>query len=157
MPNSNADFSGLLLPGGVIPALPAFSRHAALQALARAAGEQLGQPWQSVHDRLPSGEALNDTAIGGGVAIPHVRLACLTGCAVIVARLPEPIDWQASDGEPVDVLVLLLSPEQAGADHLKALARISRRLREPATLPALRGAADAAEMLAALTPETVAG
>jgi PTS system nitrogen regulatory IIA component len=72
----------------------------------------------------------------------------------LVARLPQPVDWQANDGEPVDTLVLLLSPEDTGADHLKALARISRTLRDPATLPALRAAETGEAMLAALARTT---
>jgi PTS system nitrogen regulatory IIA component len=91
------------------------------------------------------------------VAIPHTRLPNLASCAVIVARLPQPIDWQAADGEPVDILVLLLSPDDNGADHLKALARISRTLRDPATVPALRVADTMDDMRAVLMPETVDG
>ncbi len=157
MPNSGAGFAGLLLADGVIPRLPAFAKDAALKTLAREAGDQLGLPWQLIHERLRTREALGATGFGGGVAIPHTRLPDLASCAVIVARLPQPIDWQATDGEAVDILVLLLSPDDSGADHLKALARISRSLRDPATLPALRSADSADEMRAALLPETVDG
>jgi PTS system nitrogen regulatory IIA component len=156
MPNSGTGFAGLLLPGGVIPTLPAFAKDAALKTLAREAGDRLGMPWLIIHERLHTREALGATGFGSGAAIPHTRLAGLTACGVLVARLPQPIDWQAPDGEPVDVLVLLLSPEDSGADHLKALARISRTLRDPATLPALRAAPSAVEMHAALLPQTAA-
>jgi PTS system nitrogen regulatory IIA component len=155
MPNSGTGFDGLLLPGGVIPALPAFSKDAALKALAREAGERLGLSWLAIFERLHTREALGATGFGGGAAIPHARLPGLERCTVIVARLPQPIDWQALDGQQVDVLVLLLSPEESGADHLKALARISRTLRDPATLPALRAADGEAAMRAALLPEAV--
>jgi nitrogen PTS system EIIA component len=150
MPNSGAGFTGLLLADGVIPDLPAFARDAALKALARAAGDCLGLPWLTIHEPLRTREALGPTGFGGGAAIPHARMAGLSACAVLVARLPQPIDWQALDGEPVDVLVLLLSPEGAGADHLKALARISRTLREPGFLSALRAAETADAMRAVL-------
>jgi nitrogen PTS system EIIA component len=150
MPNSGAGFADLLLADGAIPALAAFGKDAALRALAREAGARLGMPWLLIHDRLRTREALGPTGFGGGVAIPHARLAGLKGCVALVARVPEPIDWQANDGEAVDILVLLLSPEDAGADHLKALARISRTLRDPVTLPALRAAETREAMLAPL-------
>lgn len=150
MPSTPAGFADLLLPDGVIPELPALSRDAALQALAREAGSRLGQPWFRIHERLRTREALGSTAFGAGVAIPHTRLPGLAACAVLVARLPQPMDWQAADGAPVDLLVLLLSPETTGADHLKALARISRTLREPGLLLALRQAGDAPGMTAVL-------
>ncbi|WP_164156433.1 PTS sugar transporter subunit IIA [Sandarakinorhabdus rubra] len=154
MPNSGAGFADLLVADGVIPLLPAFAKDAALKALARAAGDRLGTPWLMIHERLHIREQLGATGFGGGAAIPHARLPGLSGCVALVARLPQPIDWQATDGEPVDVLVLLLSPESAGADHLKALARISRTLRDPRTMPALRTADTAADMMAALAPVT---
>jgi PTS system nitrogen regulatory IIA component len=156
MPNSGTGFQGLLLADGVIPQLPAFAKDAALKALAREAGVRLGLSWAMIHERLHMREALGATGFGNGAAIPHTRLQGLDACAVLVARLPQPIDWQAMDGQPVDVLVLLLSPEDVGADHLKALARISRTLRDPAVLPALRAAETAAAMRAALVPEVAA-
>ena len=143
-------FAGLLAADRVIPVLPAFAKDAALLALARHAADVLGHPALLIHERLRTREALGATGFGGGAAIPHARLPGLTACVAIVARLPQPIDWGAVDGELVDALVLLLSPESAGAEHLKALARISRTLRDPATLPALRAAHDADAMLAVL-------
>jgi nitrogen PTS system EIIA component len=150
MPNSGASFADLLLADGTIPLLAAFGKDAALRALAREAGVRLGMPWLLIHERLRTREALGPTGFGGGVAIPHARLAGLKACVALVAKVPEAIDWQANDGEAVDTLVLLLSPEDAGADHLKALARISRSLRDPATLPALRAAQSSDAMLEAL-------
>lgn len=146
-------FAGLVVSGGLIPALPVLAKDAALLALARHAAPLVNQSALLIQERLRTREALGPTGFGGGAAIPHARLPGLARCSALVARLPQPIDWGAIDGEPVDVLVLLLSPEAAGADHLKALARISRSLRDPATLPALRGASDAGEMLAVLASE----
>ncbi|MBU6164858.1 MAG: PTS sugar transporter subunit IIA [Alphaproteobacteria bacterium] len=140
----SAGFAGLLLPNGVIPLLAAFSRDAVLMALARHAATELGLPDMLVKEALRTREALGSTSFGAGVAIPHARLAGLDRCHAVIARLPQPIDWQSSDGQPVDVAVLLLSPDGPGTDHLKALARISRCLRDPATLPGIRAAADAA-------------
>ena len=155
MPNSGAGFADLLLQDGAIPVLPAFAKEAALKALAREAGARLDRPWLLIHERLRTREALGPTGFGGGVAIPHARLPGLSRCVALVARLPQSVDWQANDGEPVDILVLLLSPEDAGADHLKALARISRTLRDTATLPALR-AAETGEAMQAILARTPA-
>lgn len=149
-------FAGLVPAGGVIPELPVLAKDAALLALAHRAAALVGHSALLIHERLCTREALGPTGFGGGVAIPHARLAGLPGCVALVARLPQPIDWKAMDGQPVDMLVLLLSPEGAGVDHLKALARISRSLRDPATLPALRSAADADALLAALDGRTAA-
>ncbi|WP_310474258.1 PTS sugar transporter subunit IIA [Sandarakinorhabdus sp.] len=147
-------FAGLVAAGGVIPQLPALSKEAALLALGRLAADLVGQSALIIHERLRTREALGPTGFGGGVAIPHARLAGLSACVALVARLPQPIDWGAVDGQPVDLLVLLLSPETAGADHLKALARISRALRDPEMVPALRAADTEAAMLAALAART---
>ncbi len=77
-------------------------------------------------------ERLGSTGLGRGVAIPHVKLKSLTGIVTLFARLAKPIDFESQDGEPVDLIFLLLAPDHAGGDHLKALARISRLVREPA-------------------------
>ncbi|MEI6484693.1 MAG: PTS sugar transporter subunit IIA [Sphingomonadales bacterium] len=151
MPNSvQPGFASLVMADGLIADLPAFSKEAALMVLARRAGELLGQPVPLIHERLRTREALGTTGFGGGAAIPHARLPGLEGCVAMVARLSQPIDWGTIDGDPVDVLVLLLSPETSGADHLKALARISRSLRDPATVPALRAATTAEAMRVAI-------
>jgi nitrogen PTS system EIIA component len=152
--SQSTGFAGLVAADGLIPELPVLAKDAALLALARHAAPLVGQSALLIHERLRTREALGPTGFGGGAAIPHARLHGLASCAALVARLPQPIDWGAIDGEPVDVLVLLLSPEGAGADHLKALARISRSLRDPATLPALRAAHTANAMLAAIASET---
>ena len=148
-------FAGLVVAGGLIPDMPALAKDAALLALSRHAAALVGQSAVLIHERLRTREALGPTGFGGGAAIPHARLSGLSSCVALVARLPQPIDWGAVDGEPVDILVLLLSPEGAGADHLKALARISRSLRDPGVLPALRVARDADDMLAVLASETL--
>ena len=147
-------FADLVVAGGLIIDLPAPSKDDALLALSRHAATLVGQPALLIQERLRTREALGPTGFGRGAAIPHARLPGLAGCRALVARLRQPIDWEAIDGQPVDMLVLLLSPEDAGADHLKALARISRSLRDPATLPALRAARHADDMLAALSSDT---
>ncbi|MET0157057.1 MAG: PTS sugar transporter subunit IIA, partial [Methyloceanibacter sp.] len=96
-------------------------------------------------------ERLGSTGIGEGLAIPHGKLADLDRLFGLAARLEKPIDFDALDGQPVDVIFLLLAPEGAGADHLKALARISRLLRDGAAVEKLRAARDAAALYAVLT------
>ncbi|HZT49110.1 MAG TPA: PTS sugar transporter subunit IIA, partial [Hyphomicrobiaceae bacterium] len=88
-------------------------------------------------------------------AVPHGRLAALRKILSVFARLEEPIEFEALDGEPVDLIFLLLAPEHAGADHLKALARISRLLREPATIDKLRASRDRAALYSVLTEPAV--
>ncbi|WP_353198231.1 PTS sugar transporter subunit IIA [Sandarakinorhabdus sp.] len=148
-------FAGLVVADGVFPALEALSRDAALLALARAAAAHTDAPASALQAMLVAREAAASTGGGGGVAIPHARLPGLPRCIVLLARLPVAVDWLAVDGQPVDVLVLLLSPAEADVDHLKALARIGRTLRHPETLPALRSARTAAAMLAAVSLESV--
>ena len=95
--------------------------------------------------------ALPSTGIGHGIAIPHGKLAKVDRLFGLFARLEKPIDFEALDGEPVDLVFLLVAPEAAGADHLKALARVARVLRDPATTQKLRAARDADAMYAVLT------
>lgn len=146
-------FAGLVAPEGFFPVLPALSRDAALLGLAHAAAGVTGLPVLGIRDRLLAREAAGSTACGAGAAIPHARLPGNDACVALVARLPRPIDWYAVDGRPVDLLVLLLSPIGNDSDHLKALARISRTLRDAETLAALRAADSRDAMRAAIAPQ----
>jgi PTS system nitrogen regulatory IIA component len=96
-------------------------------------------------------ERLGSTGLGRGIAIPHVKLKGLPGIVTLFARMAKPIDFESQDGEPVDLLFLLLAPDHAGGDHLKALARISRLVREPAAIERLRSASDATALKRILT------
>ena len=96
-------------------------------------------------------ERLGSTGIGEGLAIPHGKLADLDRLFGLAARLEKPIDFDALDGQPVDVIFLLLAPEGAGADHLKALARVARALREPGMLDRIRKTRDADALYAVLS------
>jgi PTS system nitrogen regulatory IIA component len=144
-------FADLVPPGGCEPLLPANSKDMVLALLAERAAALCGLPAVQIRERLALREALGPTGFGGGTAIPHARLPGLAHCLVVLARLPAPVDYAALDGAPVDVVALLLSPEAAGAEHLKALARISRTLRDAQIMAAVRAAPDAAAMLAAVT------
>ena len=104
-----------------------------------------------VFETLNRREKLGSTGLGQGIAIPHGRLSSINRVHGLFARLVAPIDFDSPDNEPVDLVFVLLAPDHAGADHLTALARISRLLREPVTLAKLRGTATAEGLYAILT------
>ncbi|GJD95920.1 PTS IIA-like nitrogen regulatory protein PtsN [Methylobacterium iners] len=106
---------------------------------------------QAVFETLLQRERLGSTGIGEGVAIPHGKLPGLDRLFGLVARLERPVDFEALDGQPVDIAFLLLAPEGAGAEHLKALAQVARLLREPGILERIRAARDASALYALLT------
>src|SRR5690606_14444071 len=109
-----------------------------LTELAACASRFCGLQERDIFDVLLQRERLGSTGLGQGVAIPHGKMAGLKQIVGVFARLAEPVDFDAADGEPVDIVFLLLAPEGAGADHLKALARISRLLREGSAVEKLR-------------------
>lgn len=145
------DLGDLISPDAVVAELRAKSKKQALQALAETAADLTGLPEREIFDTLLQRERLGSTGIGQGVAIPHGKLANLGKITAIFARLAEPIDFEAVDGQPVDLVFVLLAPENAGADHLKALARISRLLRETSSMEKLRSSKDEAALYAILT------
>ena len=121
-------------------ALPGGSKRSLMKQLADLAGQRIGAKPADVLAGLNEREQLGSTGFGQGVAIPHAKIDGLTGIYGLFARLSEPVDYKAIDGRPVDLVFLLLSPPDAGAEHLKALASISRVTRDAATLERLRGA-----------------
>ncbi len=125
-------------------------RTAALNWLVDRAADRTGIDADAIIERVMLREALGSTAFGGGVAIPHARIDGLASVVVEIAVLANPVAFNAIDDQPVDIVVLMLSPATAGADHLKALARISRTLRDPARLAAMRAAVDIAALRDAL-------
>jgi PTS system nitrogen regulatory IIA component len=143
----------LLTPESVIPVLTATSKKQALQELAHVAAQRTGMTERQIFDVLLERERLGTTGVGRGVAIPHGKLPELDRIYGVFARTEHKIDFDAIDGEPVDLLFLLLAPEGAGADHLKALARVSRLLRDAATCAKLRAAKDNRALYAVLTAE----
>lgn len=120
--------------------LPGGSKKALLQQLANLAGQRLYRDPSAILASLSEREHLGSTGFGHGVAIPHGKVEGLKQIYCLFARLAEPIDYKAIDGRPVDLVFLLLSPPDAGAEHLKALAAISRVTRHAATLEKMRGA-----------------
>jgi PTS system nitrogen regulatory IIA component len=150
------ELGDLITPEAVIPALHAKTKKQVLHDLAEKAAALTGVSARDIFETLLQRERLGSTAVGRGIAIPHGRLAALKRIVSVFARLEQPIDFDAVDGEPVDLIFLLLAPEHAGADHLKALAKISRLLREPQTIERLRASHDRAALFSALTqPVTV--
>jgi PTS system nitrogen regulatory IIA component len=140
-----------LAPAAVMPALRASGKKQALQELSGVAARQTGLDERAIYDVLWQRERLGSTGIGDGVAIPHGKMPKLDRLFGLVARLDRPIDFEALDGQPVDVLFLLLAPEGAGADHLKALARIARVLREAGMTERIRATRGADALYALLT------
>jgi len=149
------EIADLLTPNSVIANLRATSKKQALQELARRAADVTGQHERAIFDVLMERERLGTTGVGNGIAIPHGKLTTLDRLHGLFARLEHPIDFDAIDERPVDLIFLLLAPESAGADHLKALARISRLLRDKTACEKLRGTGDA-EALYALLVESIA-
>lgn len=141
----------LLTPGSVLSPLRATSKKQALQELARRAGEMTGLHERTIFDVLLERERLGTTGVGRGIAIPHGKLPELDRLYGVFAVLDQPIDFDAVDDQPVDLLFLLLAPESAGADHLKALARISRLLRDSALCDRLRSVDSTDELFRILT------
>lgn len=145
------ELGDLIAPEAVIPTLKADNKKQVLQDLAERAASVAGLQSRDVYETLLQRERLGSTGVGRGLAIPHGRLASLQKILCLFARLEQAIDFEAPDEEPVDLIFLLLAPDHAGADHLKALARISRLLREPQSIDKLRAAPDRAALYSVLT------
>jgi len=149
------DMVNFLAQEGIVANLKASSKKQALQELSQQAAVLTGLHERTIFDVLLQREKLGTTGIGRGIAIPHGKMQELERLHGIFARLPKPIDFDAIDEQPVDLIFLLLAPESAGADHLKALARISRLLRDDAICAKLRGADDPEALFALLTVPAV--
>ena len=136
-------------PQGIVPNLRVSSKKQALQELSKRAAEITGLPERKIFEVLIQRERLGTTGVGHGIGIPHGKLAELDRLYGLFARLERPIDFDAIDDQPVDLICVLLAPETAGADHLKALARVSRLLRDQSVCEKIRGS-DKAEAIHAL-------
>ena len=121
-----------------------------LSKLAEQAARVTGQGAEAIFQAVFDRESLGSTGLGNGIAIPHGKLSGLTGVTAVFARLATPIDFDSVDDQPVDLVMMLLAPVGAGADHLKALARVARMLRTDSIVEALRRADDATEIHAIL-------
>jgi PTS system nitrogen regulatory IIA component len=140
----------LVALNAIIPALKVNGKKQALQEIASKAAELTGQSERAIFETLLQREKLGSTGVGNGVAIPHGKLSKLSRVFGLFARLERAVDFEALDGQPVDLVFLLLAPEGAGADHLKALARVARLLRDPEVARRLRESHDADALYAVL-------
>jgi len=146
--------SDLITTDTILPAVKASSKKQVLQVLSDKAAAMTGREEREIFETLIQRERLGSTGIGGGIAIPHGKLAGLDRIFALFARLAKPVDFEAPDEQPVDLVFLLLAPEGAGADHLKALARIARLLREPGIVAKLRASSDRSALGAVLADGT---
>jgi PTS system nitrogen regulatory IIA component len=145
------DLCDLLAADGIIASLKATSKKHALQELASIAAARTGLDQREIFNTLLQRERLGSTGLGHGIAVPHVKLTGMRNILCLFARLDDPVDYESHDNEPVDLLFLLLAPDHASGDHLKALASISRVVREPSVIDALRNASDVTGLRMALT------
>lgn len=145
------DLSDILAPDGVDETVGATSKKGLLQHLANATARRVGIDAREIGTALTEREKVGSTGFGGGVALPHVRLPGLDRIHGYFVRLAAPLQYQAVDRLPVDLVFMILSPVDAGADHLKALARVSRVMRDKPMLAKLRGARSRDAIYALLT------
>ncbi|MEQ9520350.1 MAG: PTS IIA-like nitrogen regulatory protein PtsN [Parvibaculum sp.] len=145
------DLEDLLSPAGVTARLKVTSKKQILQELSAKAAVVTGLSERAIFETLLERERLGSTGVGQGIAIPHGKLAELDRLHGLFARLETPVDFDSVDDQPVDLVFLLLAPESAGADHLKALARVSRLMRNQSMVEKLRATDDASALYALLT------
>lgn len=143
----------LLQQDAIIPALRVNSKKQLLQELAAKASKITGLPEREIFDVILQRERLGSTGVGNGIAIPHGKLSSIPRIVGVFARLETPVDFEALDDQPVDLAFLLLAPEGAGADHLKALSRIARVLRDADMVAKLRATDSASAIYTFLNEE----
>ncbi len=146
----------LVLPQAVVASLAAATKKDVLLQVAEASASLLGKEALAIFDVLWERERLGTTGVGHGIAIPHGRVPGLDKVSGFFARLAHPVNFEAIDDKPVDLVFLLLAPEAAGADHLHALATVSRLLRDPKLCDQLRKASDASAIYKILTEASAA-
>ena len=145
------EIEDILSADRIVTSLEAGSKKHAIQELAGTAAAQTGLEEHEIFAVLMERERLGTTGVGSGIAIPHGKMVALDNLFGCFARLDNPVDFDAVDGEPVDLIFLLLAPESAGAEHLKALARISRVLRNNALCEKLRSTTTPERIFSLLT------
>lgn len=134
------DVGDLLTRDGIVLRSGASSKRQALHVAAEAAAQILGRDSQTIFTALLEREALGSTGLGGGVAVPHARLPGLDRVVAVFVRLDQPVAFDAVDDRPVDLMFALFAAPEAGAEHLRALAAVSRALRSPELRERLRQA-----------------
>jgi PTS system nitrogen regulatory IIA component len=148
------EIGDLLAPRSVIAKLRVGNKKPALLVLAKRAAAATGDAERRIFEVLSERERLGTTGIGMGIAIPHGKMPEIGHVFGMFARLERPIPFEAIDDQPVDLVFVLLAPEVSGAEHLRALARVSRLLRDTAICQKLRGSDNADALYALLTDRT---
>ena len=145
------EIADLISPQDILPALRVTSKKQVLQELSKQAAEKTGLSERRIFEILIERERLGSTGVGHGIAIPHGKVPELEQIQAFFARLETPVDYEAVDEQPVDLVFMLLAPESAGADHLKALARVSRLMRNTDVCEKLRGSTTKDALYALMT------
>ena len=145
------ELADLISPEAVLASVKASGKKQVLQEIAHRAADLYGLHCGTVVNGLVEREKLGSTAMGNGVAIPHTRMAELDRIVGVFARLDKPVDFEAADSEGVDLVFALFAPETADANHLRALARVSRMMRDATVREKLRASDDVASLHALLT------
>ena len=145
------ELSKILVPAAVRVVGQFTSKKRLFQELAEITGQVHGIPSAQVLDGLQERETLGPTGVGHGIALPHARLEDLKGIIGVFLRLEKPLDYDSVDRQPVDLVFGLFAPKDSGVDHLKALALVSRTMRDPAVVAKLRANSDPAKLYAILT------
>ncbi len=145
------ELSDILSEASVVVLSGKFNKEQVLHSLADRAAQVIGASADEIFEAVNERERLGSTGLGNGIAIPHGRFPGLASVTAVFARLSEPVDFEAVDDQPVDLVMLLLAPIGAGADHLKALARVARALRTDQVIDDLRATRDPARLHAILT------
>lgn len=140
------ELADIVSQDAIVPCAKVASKRQLLQLLAEKAAALTGIDTAVIFETLANREQLGSTGLGNGIAIPHGKIKGLPGVTAVFARLAQPIDFDAVDDQPVDLVVMLLAPEGSGADHLKALSRVARLLRADGVVDRLRGTKDEAKL-----------
>jgi PTS system nitrogen regulatory IIA component len=143
----------ILHPEAILPGLRVQSKKQLLMEMASCASKLTGISEREIFDVVLQREKLGSTGVGGGIAIPHGKLKSLNRITGVFARIETPVDFEALDDQPVDLVFMLLAPEGAGADHLKALSRIARVLRDQDLVARLRASETVTALHACLNQE----
>ncbi len=143
----------LITADAILPALRVNTKKSALHEMSERASTISGLGAREIYDAVLQRERLGSTGVGSGIAIPHGKLNACTRIVGVFARFERPIEFEALDGAPVDLAFMLVAPEASGADHLKALARIARVLRDQHIVAKLRATRDAAGLFYVLTQQ----
>ncbi len=145
------ELADILSEGSVLVGTGLKSKREILLRVSEKVAELTGQPAADIYEALNDRESLGSTGLGNGIAVPHGKFAPIHGVLAVFLKLDTPVDFEAVDDQPVDIVMMLLAPLGAGADHLKALARVARVLRTEAVVEALRRTDDPARIYGILT------